>query len=96
MTWIRAHQIIKRNKYHPEHKWASDLAAMTQVSLVGYATGGAFLGLAYFDLPYHLLIIIVLTAKFTGGLNKNTQGLPIGQTRLMPHPSSQFNFGKEA
>lgn len=95
MTWIRAQQVIKRNKYHPEHKWAADLAAMTQVSLVGYATGGAFLGLAYFDLPYHLLIIIVLTAKFTGSLNRNAQALPIGQTRLMPHPSSQFNYGKE-
>ncbi len=96
MTWIRAQQIIKRNKYHPEHKWASDLAAMAQVSLVGYATGGAFLGLAYFDLPYHLLIIVVLAAKFTGGLSRNAQALPIGQTRLMPHPSSQFNYGKGA
>lgn len=34
---------------------------MTQVSLIGYATGGAFLGLAYFDYPYHLVIILVLT-----------------------------------
>ena len=95
MTWIRAQQIIKRNKYHPENKWASDLAAMTQVSLVGYATGGAFLGLAYFDLPYHLLIIIVLTAKFTGGLNREAQALSAGPARPLPHPSSQFNFGKE-
>ena len=94
MTWIRAQQIIKRNKYHPEHKWASDLAAMTQVSLVGYATGGAFLGLAYFDLPYHLLIIIVLTAKFTGGLDVNTQVLHTEKPRSLPHPSSQFNAGK--
>lgn len=94
MTWIRAQQIIKRNKYHPEHKWASDLAAMTQVSLVGYATGGAFLGLAYFDLPYHLLIIIVLTAKFTGGLDVNAQVLHTEKPRSLPHPSSQFNAGK--
>lgn len=91
MTWIRAQQIIKRNKHHPEQKWASDLAAMTQVSLIGYATGGAFLGLAYFDLPYHLMVIIVLTAKFTGGLNVNGQIWHNVKPRPLPHPSSQFH-----
>jgi hypothetical protein len=32
-----------------------DLAAMLQVSIIGYAAGGAFLGLAYFDYYYHLI-----------------------------------------
>ena len=43
---------------------------MIQVSLIGYAAGGAFLGMSYFDLPYHLMIILVLTAKFAGLLEK--------------------------
>jgi len=34
---------------------------MIQVSLVGYAVGGAFLNLAYFDVPYYLLAAVVLT-----------------------------------
>ena len=34
---------------------------MTQVSLVGYAVGGAFLNLAYYDVPYNLLVALVLT-----------------------------------
>ena len=38
----------------------SDLAAMLQVSLIGYAASGAFLGLAYFDLYYHLIALIVI------------------------------------
>jgi putative inorganic carbon (hco3(-)) transporter len=42
-------------------RWASDLGAMCQVSLVGYAVGGAFLSLAYFDLPYNVLVLVVLT-----------------------------------
>ena len=96
LAWIRAQQIINRNKHHPEHKWASDLAAMTQVSLIGYATGGAFLGLAYFDLPYHLMVIIVLTAKFTGGLNVNGRIWQTGKSRPLPHPSSQFSPDKGA
>jgi hypothetical protein len=34
---------------------------MLQVSFVGYAVGGLFLGLAYFDLPYSLLALVVTT-----------------------------------
>lgn len=74
MAWIRAQQIIKRCKQDADKKWASDLAAMIQVSLVGYAAGGAFLGMGYFDLPYHLMIILLLAAKFTGVLEKLPQG----------------------
>ena len=70
MIWLRAKQVIRRCKNDSEHKWAADLSAMVQVSLIGYAAGGAFLGLAYFDLPYHLMVIVVLTAKFTGVLDK--------------------------
>jgi hypothetical protein len=34
---------------------------MTQVSLVGYFVGGAFLSLAYYDVPYNLVVALVLT-----------------------------------
>lgn len=62
-TWRSASAIIRRTRKVAELKWMSDLAAMAQVSLVAYATGGAFLGLAYFDLPYHVVaIVIILTA----------------------------------
>jgi len=69
-TWLRANQVIRECKNDPERKWAADLAAMIQVSLVGYGAGGAFLGMAYFDLTYHLMIILVLAAKFSGVLDK--------------------------
>ena len=52
--------IIKQSKTRERLTWAGDLAAMLQVSLVGYATGGAFLGLAYFDLYYNLIAIMVI------------------------------------
>ena len=90
MTWIRAQQVIKRNKHDLEHKWAADLAAMTQVSLIGYATGGAFLGLAYFDLPYNLMVIVLLAAKFTGVLGTHSTTVHTQKSRSLPHPSSQF------
>jgi probable O-glycosylation ligase (exosortase A-associated) len=77
LAWIRARQVIKQCRKDPDKKWAADLAAMTQVSLIGYAAGGAFLGMGYFDLPYHLMIILVLTAKFSGVLD----GLPMAAAK---------------
>jgi probable O-glycosylation ligase (exosortase A-associated) len=87
LTWMRAQQIIKRCSKDPDKKWASDLAAMIQVSFVGYAAGGAFLGLSYFDLPYHLMIILVLAAKFSGVLGK-TVIEPVKMSYT--HPSARW------
>jgi len=41
--------------------WANVLSKMIYVSLIAFAVGGAFLSLAYFDLPYHLMAILILT-----------------------------------
>ncbi|MCW9058156.1 MAG: putative O-glycosylation ligase, exosortase A system-associated [Gammaproteobacteria bacterium] len=60
-TWRSASWIIAKTKRHKELYWARDLAAMIQVSLVGYMSAGAFLGLQYFDLFYHLIAIVVMT-----------------------------------
>lgn len=60
-TWRSGSWIIAQTKRHKDLYWARDLAAMIQVSLVGYMTAGAFLGLQYFDLFYHLVVIIVMT-----------------------------------
>jgi probable O-glycosylation ligase (exosortase A-associated) len=59
-TWMKGSSIIRRTKRNLELKWAQDLAAMTQVSLIGYATCGAFLGLSYFDFYWHLVAIMVI------------------------------------
>jgi len=60
LAWRTGSKVIRECRKDPVRKWAADLAAMTQVSMLGYATGGAFLGLAYFDYYYHLVIILVL------------------------------------
>lgn len=62
MTWFKCSSVIRRTKQDSELKWAQDLAAMLQVSLLGYASAGAFLGLAYFDYFYHLVAIAVVLA----------------------------------
>ncbi len=60
MAWRTGGWVVKNCKDQPELKWLSDLAAMLQVSLIGYAVGGAFLGLAYFDLYYHLVAMLAI------------------------------------
>ena len=59
LTWRTATWVIK-NAGAVDMPWAGRLASMVQVSLAGYFVGGAFLSLAYFDLPYDLMVIVVL------------------------------------
>ena len=77
VTWWRANKIIKRCKNNPDEKWAADLASMIQVSLIGYGTGGAFLGLAYFDLPYHLVAMIVILHVLLNKAARVPQGVVV-------------------
>jgi putative inorganic carbon (HCO3(-)) transporter len=63
-TYHSANWLRKNSKQHPEAKWAGDLGAMTQVGLVGYAVGGAFLSMPYFDLPYNMMIMVVVARKW--------------------------------
>ena len=54
--------IISRTKNRPELTWASNLAAMLQVSMVGYAVGGTFLSQALFDLYWVLVVLMIQTS----------------------------------
>ena len=60
-TWKSAGWLRHQKGLTPQTQWTADLGALSQVSLVGYLVGGAFLNLAYFDLPYCILVLVVLT-----------------------------------
>jgi probable O-glycosylation ligase (exosortase A-associated) len=63
LTWRTASKVVKRTRGDPQNRWLADLASMIQVSLVGYASGGAFLGLAYFDFYYTLVAVVVVCSR---------------------------------
>jgi probable O-glycosylation ligase (exosortase A-associated) len=63
LTFKLGSRIIRQARGDPARAWAADLAGMLQVSMVGFAVGGAFLGLCYWDLPYQLMAVMVLTAS---------------------------------
>ncbi|HJV76316.1 MAG TPA: putative O-glycosylation ligase, exosortase A system-associated [Noviherbaspirillum sp.] len=62
-AWRTGSRVIKHSKDKAELKWAYSLATMCQVSIVGYAIGGAFLSLAYYDLFYGIIVLLVLLEK---------------------------------
>jgi hypothetical protein len=53
--------MARRARDEPELAELEHLGRMIQVSLVSYAVAGAFLGLAYFDLYYNLLALVVVS-----------------------------------
>lgn len=63
-VWMSCSTLRLQGAQRPETQWLSHLGAMCQVSLIGYAVGGAFLSLAYFDLPYNILILAVLGRRW--------------------------------
>lgn len=59
-SWNSASAIKKAVKNLPEQQMMGDLVSMVQVSLVAYLSAGAFLGMAYFDYFYNLVLILVV------------------------------------
>jgi probable O-glycosylation ligase (exosortase A-associated) len=60
MTWRSAAAVRRAVKNVPQIAWMGELAAMVQVSLIAYLSAGAFLGMAYFDFYYNLVLIVVV------------------------------------
>lgn len=58
-NYLRIH-----GRKQPETQWLSDLGSMLQVGFVGYAVGGAFLSLSYWDLPYNMMIMVVIGRRW--------------------------------
>jgi len=89
-VWRSAGYLRKNGPLRPESKWLADLGAMCQVSLVGYLVGGAFLSLAYFDLPYNILVLVVVARQWLEARTwEHESSSPVGpaQERLAPGPA---------
>lgn len=80
-TWI-----VRHTQARDDLKWASNLAAMTQISLIGYAVAGTFQNLAYFDLYYHMIGILIITRVIVErSLAENASvAVPLGETGSLP------------
>lgn len=61
VAWRTGTSIIRQARGRPDLQWAKDLAAMCQVSLIGFWVGGTFINIQYWDYPYIIVAIMVLT-----------------------------------
>lgn len=60
-AWRKATQLAAQARHDPEFaEWVPALMSMVQVSLIGFAVGGAFLSLMLCDLPYYVVSYVVL------------------------------------
>jgi len=64
-AWRILGQISERTDGDKELSEHNNLAKMLKVSLIAYFSGGVFLSLSYFDLPWHLVSFVVLLNEFT-------------------------------
>jgi len=74
-TFVTANRIRKEAQRREDAQWLFHLAGMMQVSMIGYAVGGAFLSLAYFDLPYNVLVILVAGLRWLHDEDVATEAL---------------------
>lgn len=79
MTWRTASRLMEMGKHDPALRWTRDLGAMAHASMVGYAVGGAFLSLAYFDLPYNIMIVVILAKRFAEQQLSNCKSASVGE-----------------
>lgn len=76
VTYREAGWLRKNAQNKPDTLWAAQLGAMAQVSLVGYAVGGAFLSLGYYDFPYNIMALIAMTKKWVVSQTEYCQKKP--------------------
>ena len=63
LVWRMCSQVARASKGKPDELWAYWLSQMIKVSLIAYFVGGAFLNLAYWDMPYFLFVAIAVTRR---------------------------------
>lgn len=95
MSLMLCRGVVKKAQRVSELSWAVDLVSMVQVSLIGYAVGGTFLGLAYYDLYYQLIAIAVivnfLVDECLAGESDNLESYTQKRSFVRKNPQSKFS-----
>jgi probable O-glycosylation ligase (exosortase A-associated) len=60
-TYWMAGRLVRLGRQRDDLAWAATLGNMCKVSMVGFAAGAAFLSLAYWDMPFYIMVMVVVT-----------------------------------
>ncbi len=63
-TWRTLGVLSKRFGAIEGEEWAGDLCRMVQIALVGFCSGGAFLGLMHWDVPLYLVTLCIILVRY--------------------------------
>lgn len=63
--WNHAGSLVRKTEGRSDLDWAHQYGLMMQVSIVGFAVGGAFLSLVNFDIPYYLIGTTLVVRRLT-------------------------------
>lgn len=86
MAWRKGSWTIRQCRNRDDLVWAADMARMIQVSMVAYFSGGAFLSLSYFDLPWQMIAMLAVLQRIV------TQECVVsGATPAGPAPDGRRN-----
>lgn len=68
--------VMARARIYPELEWAGRLGSCAQVTLAGYAIGGSFLNMAFFDLLYFVLALVITITGIVAAYEAEHTGKP--------------------
>jgi putative inorganic carbon (hco3(-)) transporter len=91
-TYRLAGRLVKLSRDQPALAWVAELGNMAKVSIVGFAAGGAFLSLAYWDMPYYIMTALVATERWlksmqiAGTVTETKAARPPAESSLAPGP----------
>jgi len=62
-SWATARNLVKGSQHRQEFAWAGALGRAMQVSIVGFAVAGMFVNIAYWELVYYEIIILMASYR---------------------------------
>ena len=99
LFWRYAAKLIRMTRGRPQLEWAYHFGLMTQVSIIPFLVGGAFLSLILFDVPYYLVMILIVIHRLvneelsTAGAAETTLPRWRRYSTLSPPPSTSATRG---
>jgi len=89
-TYRTAGRLVRMAKGQPDFGWAEQVGSVIKVSLIGFAVGGAFLNLAYWDMPYYFMTIVVATEYWVKErLAEESKRAVVASGQAHPHPAKR-------
>lgn len=85
-VWLTCSWTIRHSRDEPDVGDLELLARMIQVSFMGFAVSGAFLGLAYFDLYYNLIAFAVIARSLVAAHHESHDVAALAEHRAQLAP----------